>query len=393
MAHRYRMYPTDADVPMMVEHCAHRRFMWNLALEQFNMYRAAWGRTPNDAERCRQLTELRGALPWLAAGCSKAQQQALRDFDRACQDWWSGRQGRPLWRKQGIHESFRIAAVKVQVLNRKWATVNVPKVGYVKFRLSRPLPEKYGMADVTCDRAGRWYVSFRAGQPVFEREQTGAAVGIDLGVAHGVTTSDGCHTSPAGLTAGEKARLLRLQRKLARQQKGSGRYETTRLAIAKLKAREVDRRKDWVEKESTGIVRENDVVVFEALKIGNMTRSARGTIDNHGTNVAAKAGLNCAVLAVGWGDLRRRVKDKAGAATSPVQVVEVNPAFTSQRCATCAHTSKENRESQAVFRCTQCGHTANADVNAAINILAAGLAVHGRGDPPGVCEASTINAA
>lgn len=236
-------------------------------------------------------------------------------------------------------------------------------------------------------------MSFAAAQPDFERQATGAVVGVDLGVTHGLTTSDGRHSSPVGLTPGETARLLRLQRKMARQQKGSARREATRLAIAKLRAREADRRKDWVETESTALVRSNDVVAFEALKVANMTRSARGTIDNPGSNVAQKAGLDRAILAVGWGDLRRRVKDKASAATSPVEVAEVNPAFTSQRCAVCGHVAPESRESQSRFRCVACNHTANADVNAAINILAAGLAVHGRGDPPGVCEASTTNAA
>lgn len=377
----------------MVEHCAHRRFVWNLALEQLNMYRPAWGPTPNSAVRMRQLTELRAELPWLAAGSQIAQQQTLRDFDRACRDWWSGLRGRPRWRVRGSHESFRIGEIRIRALNRKWASVHVPKVGYVRFRLSRPLPAKFGMADVTCDRSGRWHVSFRAPQPASERQATAVAVGVDLGVVHGVTTPDGRHSSPAGLTSGESARLLRLQRKMARQVKGSNRREATRLAVAKLRAREVDRRKDWVEKESTALVRGADVVVFEALKITNMTRPARGTVDAPGTNVAQKRGLNRAILAAGWGDLRQRTKDKAAASTPPVQIIEVNPAYTSQRCSACGHIASESRESQSRFRCVACGHAANADVNAATNILAAGLAVHGRGDPPRACEASTINAA
>ncbi len=111
-----------------------------------------------------------------------------------------------------------------------------------------------------------------------------------------------------------------------------------------------------------------------------MVRTARGTIEAPGVNVAAKGGLNRAIHAQGWGMFRRRLQDKA--ATYDVAVVAVNPAHTSQRCAVCGHTAPDNRENQAVFRCQACRHQANADVNAAVNILAAGLAVTGRGGTP-----------
>ena len=164
-----------------------------------------------------------------------------------------------------------------------------------------------------------------------------------------------------------------MQRTLARATRGSNRRGRVRHAIARLRARERDRRTDWAEKVSTDIARRFDVIRVEDLKIGNMTRSAKGSRENPGRNVRAKAGLNRGILGSGWGLLVRRLQDKA-----PGRVEKVRPALTSQRCSACGQVDRDSRESQAVFRCTACGFACNADVNAAINI-AAGHAVTARG--------------
>ena len=144
-------------------------------------------------------------------------------------------------------------------------------------------------------------------------------------------------------------------------------------AIARLRARETDRRKDWVEKVSTDLARRFDTIRVEDLQIGNMTRSSRGTPGDPGRNVRAKAGLNRGILGSWWGLLVRRLADKA-----PGRVEKVRPALTSQRCSACGQVDPKSRKSQAVFRCTACGFAGHADVNAAINI-AAGHAVTARG--------------
>ena len=115
------------------------------------------------------------------------------------------------------------------------------------------------------------------------------------------------------------------------------------------------------------------MIRVEDLKIKNMTRSAKGTPENPGRNVRAKAGLNRGILGSGWGLLVRRLQDKA-----PGRVEKVRPAFTSQRCSACGHVDPNSRESQPRFVCTACGFACHADVNAAINI-AAGHAVTARG--------------
>lgn len=395
MAHRYRLRPTTDQASRFTEHCAHARFVWNLALEQTNLYSVQRGPAPNNAERGRQLAEAR-QHSWLGEGSSTVQQQALRDFDQAMKNWWGGTHGRPTWRTRQSHNSFRVRDVKVRKVNARWGAIFVPKIGYVGFRLSRPMPDDFGMATISVDHSGRWHVSFTAPQPDFVRSPTGAEVGLDLGIKRSVTSSEGEHHDlPALLTPGEAQRKRRLQRRSARQTKGSARCERTLRSLARIAAREVDRRKDWIEKTTTDLVRRFDFVAIEDLRVKNMTRSAAGTAETPGTGVARKRGLNREIQRQAWSAFRRRLEQKAEAATSPVTVVAVNPAFTSQRCAACGHTEKGNRESQARFSCLVCGHQANADVNAAINILAAGHAVSGRGGTPHQrpCEASTIQAA
>jgi putative transposase len=200
-------------------------------------------------------------------------------------------------------------------------------------------------------------------------------VGVDRGVTVSVALSTGELLYAPRLHSREAERLRRLQRRLARARHGSHRRERTKLAIARLRARDADRRRDWVEKTTTDVARRFETIRVEDLNLRAMTRSAQGTRDCAGTNVAHKRGLNRAISRQGWGLLVARLKHKA------VGRLELVPAaYTSQRCCHCGHVAPENRKSQAVFQCVACGASPyNADVNAARNI-AAGRAVTARGD-------------
>ena len=238
------------------------------------------------------------------------------------------------------------------------------------------------------DRAGRWHIAFAVIPAPIPPPGNGQAVGIDRGVAVSAALSTGDLLRCPALTARERTRLRRLQRRLARAARGSNRRGRVKHAIARLRARETDRRTDWAEKASTGIVRRFDVIRVEDLQITNMTRSAKGTRENPGRNVRAKAGLNRGILRSGWGLLVRRLAEKA-----PGRVEKVRPALTSQRCSACGQVDRDSRQSQAVFRCTACGFACHADVNAAINI-AAGHAVTARGGDGAarLCEPRTSTA-
>jgi putative transposase len=304
------------------------------------------------------------------------QQQAIRDHAQAMARFFAGACRRPRWRRRGEDEGFRIVAVgpgDMRRLNRRHGEVKIPKVGWVRFRWSRAVPAGVRSFRVTQDRVGRWHVAFAHVPVPVPGPGTGQVVGIDRGVAVSAVLSTGESLRVPGLSRREAARLRRLERKLAKARRGSARRGTVKAAVARLKAREADRRKDWAEQASTGIARRFDVIRVEDLDIRAMTRSARGTADAPGRNVAAKAGLNRGILRSGWGLLVRRIADKA-----PGRVEKVPPAFTSQCCSACGHVAAESRESQALFRCVACGFACNADMNAARNI-AAGHAVKARG--------------
>jgi transposase len=376
---RYRLLPTPAQQAVLRDHCGHARYVWNLAIEQHSHWHPGRGNAPGYLEQCRQLTQARAENPWLAAGSQTVQQQALRDFAQAMKAFFdpANPAGRPSWRKAGRDEGFRIVGRggqwDVRRVSRHVGQVWVPKAGWVRFRWSRAVPPGAKSYRVRMDRAGRWHVAFAVIPAPVPAPGNGQTVGIDRGVAVSAALSTGDLLHCPGLTARERTRLRRLQRKLARAKRGSNGRGRARHAIARLRARESDRRKDWAEKVSTDIARRFDLIRVEDLQIANMTRSAKGTRENPGRNVRQKAGLNRGILGSGWGLLVRRLEDKA-----PGRVEKIRPALTSQRCSACGQVDRGSRESQAVFRCTACGFAGNADVNAAINI-AAGHAVTARG--------------
>jgi putative transposase len=306
------------------------------------------------------------------------QQQALRDFAQAMQNFFAGTHRRPRWRKAGVHEGFRQVGLKphhVERLNRRFGRVWVPKVGWVRFCLSRPVPEGVRSYRVTRDRAGRWHVAFAHIPDPIAGPGDCSVVGIDRGVTVSAALSTGELLRVPGLCSGESKRLKVLQQRLARCKPGSNRRAKTKRAIAKLKARERDRRRDWVEKTTTDLARRFDVIRVEALDVRAMTRSARGNLEQPGTRVVQKRGLNRGISRSGWGQLVARLQHKALG-----RVEKIPAAYTSQRCSACGHVASGNRKSQAVFECEACtAGRCNADVNAARNI-AAGRAVTARGD-------------
>ena len=374
---RFRLLPTSEQEEALTSHCRDARYVWNLAVEQQRHWQPG-RKAPGYVEQAAQLTEARCEYAWLRSGSQTVQQQALRDFAQAMQNFFSGAHRRPTWRKAGVHEGFRQVAVKphhVVRLNRRFGRVWVPKVGWVRFRLSRPVPEGIKSYRVTPHPAGRWHIAFVHIPDPICGPGDGSVVGIDRGVAVSAALSTGELLHAPSLTRGEAKRVKVLQQRLARAKRGSNRRARTKRAIAKLKARETDRRKDWVEKATTHIARRFDTIRIEALDVRSMTRSARGTVEKPGVRVAQKRGLNRAIRRSGWGLLAARLQHKAYG-----RVEQIPAAYTSQRCSACGHVAPENRKSQAVFECEACtAGRCNADVNAARNI-AAGRAVTARGD-------------
>jgi transposase len=366
---------------MRERHCTDARYLWNLAVEQFRYrerrQRGTTGRSaPGPAARQKQLAEARQEFEWLGGGSSSVQQQALRDFDRAAQACFDGNAKEPTWRKRGKSEGFCVRDTKVVAHSRRWAQIAIPKLGWVKFKLSRALPAgKLGMARITCSPSGHWHVSFPAPQQVVaDAGRTGKSIGIDRGVATTIATSDKQMFRAPKMRKREQAKLARLERQKAHRRRGSARRKAVVQQIAALHETVADRRRDWVEKITTRIAANYDFVAVEQLPVRNMVRRPTPKPDprNPGqylpNGAAAKAGLNKNIYANCWGMFARRLGQKMKA--SGTTLVAVSARYSSQECRKCGHTVKENRESQAVFLCVGCGHGDHADRNAAEIVLA-----------------------
>ena len=266
---------------------------------------------------------------------------------------------------------FTIKYLQVRRLNKRNAEVLIPKLGYVRFRLSVKWEDvqQAKSARITC-KNNRWHVSFTT--PPRPKKTTGKGiVGIDRGVAVTAMTSDG-QRFQAPKAEKQKARYEKLQRVLSTKAKGSKNRKKVLDKMADTRFKAGNQRKDWLEKTTTTLAGTYDVVVLEDLRVKDMTKRVAPKQDEQGNFLpngqAAKRGLNRAILGSLWGELKTRLADKTTVVLCPA-------AYTSQRCSVCGHVAPENRKTQAEFACLACGHSENADLNAAKNIRNAGIAL------------------
>jgi putative transposase len=372
-ANTYRLYPTPEQAHQMAQIAGSCRFVFNLALEQ----RRDWwkpGRTFNFASQCREVTMLRAEVDWLKAAPVHSLQQALKDLDRAYQNWWAGRAEYPTPRKKGLNDSFRFpdpVSIEVERTGKSSGRIKLPKLGWLRFRGWYAIPGDICNATVS-RRAGQWHVAVQWQREVAEPLPSELqVVGIDRGITVFAALSDG--TSIAPVNHGKKAlrALRKAQRNLSRKKRGSSNRRKAIRRVAKIQMRVANARKNFLHEQTTAIAKNHGTVVVEALKVRNMSTSAKGTVAEPGKMVRQKAGLNRAILDQGWGTFNRflgyKLADRGGG------LIEVPAVYTSQTCAQCGVVDARSRRDQARFVCTGCGHEANADTNAAINILQRGL--------------------
>ena len=368
--YRYRLKTDAINANALARFAGSCRYVWNKALDLQHKRLA-------DGSACLSYVEMNAALQtwkadptslWLKDTPAQALQQALMALDCALKDCFdkSSVKRFPRFKKKGLHDAFRYP----QGFKLDGSRVYLPKVGWLGFYKSRAwegVPK-----NVTVSRHGaHLFISVQCeidtALPVHPSQ---TAVGIDMGIRRFATLSDASFFEPLHSFKKLEAKLARAQRKLARKTRGSSNWQKQRDRIGKVHIQIADARSDYLHKISTAISKKHAVVVLEDLRVVNMSRAARGTLEKPGRNVAAKSGLNKSILDQGWGEFRRQLDYKtlwAGGQLVPA-------AYTSQSCHVCGHVDKGNRKTQADFVCLACGLSANADYNAALNILAAGQA-------------------
>lgn len=381
-AYKFLLRPTVKQTQTLAACLEDHRLLYNAALEE---RREAYRRarvTVRYGDQSAQLKHIRSADPDQARWSFSSQQATLRRLNRAFDGFFrrikAGKTpGYPRFKGRGW-----------------WDTVEWPKdgdgcrwnptpdgpvrvylqgVGHVRVHAHRKVEGR--VKTISVKREGsRWFAVLSCDDvPTETLPPVNAPVGVDMGVASFLTTSDGAQIpNPRPLeTSGD--RLVVAQQALSRCKRGSNRRRKVRARVAAIHRKVRRQRLDHAHKTARWLVQHHDVITHEALRIANMTRSASGTIEAPGTNVAAKSGLNRSILDAGWGVFLRVLASKAESAGR--LVIAVNPAITSRTCPACGHCAAENRLTQADFTCVRCGYTGHADVVGATNILRAGLAL------------------
>ena len=308
---------------------------------------------------------------WLKDAPSQPLQQSLKDLERGYKNFFQKRAAFPRFKKRGQNDAFRYPqGVKLDQANNR---ISLPKLGWVRYRNSREIIGE--VKNVTVSQScGKWYVSiqteYEVADPVHNAE---SIVGLDAGVTKLATLSDGTVYHPVNSFKANQRKLAMLQRQLSRKVKFSANWQKQKRKIQRHHSHIANIRRDYLHKVTSEISKNHAMIVIEDLKVGNMSKSAKGTSEQHGRNVRAKSGLNRSILDQGWYEMRRQLEYKQ--LWRGGHVIALPPAYTSQRCACCGHTAKENRQTQSKFVCQVCGYTENADINGARNILAAGHAV------------------
>jgi len=372
-AFKYRLKANSEQVALFVKQAGCCRFVWNKALSIQKQRLDAGEKLLSFAELSKMLTAWRreDVIEFLSTAQVQSMQQTLKNLHRAIAESFNknSKNRFPKFKKKSrCRDSFKYP----QNIRVSGDMVFLPKIWLVRFIKSRDVEGKIKNATVS-KRGEHWYVSIQTEidipNPV---HPSTSSVGIDLGITRFATLSDGSFFSPLNSFKELENKLSNEQRKLSRKVKFSANWNKQKKKITKIYGKNADSRKDYLHKASTTISKNHAIVYVEDLKIANMSRSASGTKDAPGRNVKAKSGLNKAILDQGWFEFRRQLEYKL--LWSGGRLIKVPPQNTSRTCPECGCISKENRKTQAVFKCIECGFKENADYVAAINIKRAGHA-------------------
>ena len=353
--------------------CGSSRFLWNKCLA-LNLERLEKGQSIlwyQELAFWLTLWKQSDEYGFLKECPSQVFQQKIRDLERAFKDCFDKTQPLkrlPVFKKKGRGDGIRFPQ-GFKIVGRR---IFLPKLGWIGFYKSRQISGK--IKNITISKRGeRWYASIQVEQMIeIPRHPSDSEIGIDAGIICFAAFSDGTTIEGVNIFRMHQDRLAKEQRKLSRKQKGSQNWKKQKKKISGLHHTITNARKDFLHKLSTKISKSQARVYVESLQIRNMSASARGTLEDPGRNVKAKSGLNKSILDQGWYEFHRLLQYKLD--WQGGSLVEVDYRNTSQRCSCCGHTEKRNRKSQEIFKCLNCGHEENADVNAAINILTAGQA-------------------
>jgi putative transposase len=379
-AFKYELMPNGETQRQLRRFAGSCRFVYNkaLALQQAN--HEAGEKFIGYVAMAKHLTAWRNGeeTPWLKDAPVHPLQHALKDLEKAYKNFFAKRTDFPRFKRKGSGDSFRYPDPKQIKLDQSNSRIFLPKLGWIRYRNSRDVLGELRNVTVSCN-GGKWFVSIQTQREVeISPSAATTAVAIDMGIARFATFSDGTYLEPCNSFKTKAAKLAQYQRRMAHKQKFSNNWKKAKAKVQKIHTQIANARRDFLHKATHTISKNHAIVFVEDLQVRNMSKSAAGTAENPGKNVAQKSGLNKAILDQGWGEFRRQLDYKM--AWNGGMLFAVPAHYTSQTCPCCAHVSKDNRKTQAQFVCVECGYENNADVVGAINVLERGHRLLACGD-------------
>jgi putative transposase len=352
-----------------------RRFVFNKALGFQIQNHAVGGKYLSYETMAGYLTAWRNdpETAWLKDAPYHCLQQALKDLHKAYVNFFEKRAAFPQFKKKGKSgDSFRFPDPKQIKLDASNNRLFLPKLGWINYHNSRKI--KGDLRNVTVSvKAGKVFASIQTQREVLDRPPLSTkSIGADVGITNLVTTSDGARFAPLNPFKIMACKLIKLQRQMSHKVKFSKNWKKIKAKITKLHAHIANMRKDYLHEITATLSKNHALVAVEDLQVGNMSASAKGTVDNPGKNVNAKAGLNRSILDQGWGEFFRQLEYKME--WNHGWMVKVPAHYTSQTCPCCGHVSRDNRKTQEKFLCVECYYENHADVVGAINVLDRALA-------------------
>lgn len=348
--YKYKLNPNNSQLKIFEEWINTCRLIYNLTLEQKDYAYSSKKYNVSKYESYNQLPELKNEFTFIKNVYSDVLQEVIDRVYKSYDKFYKGG-GFPKYKKKGLYNSFTFKR-GIFIINNK---VKLPKIGLVKFFNSRDINGTIKTATISKELKG-WFISITFDTPIINRYCDNQAVGIDVGIKHFLTLSDGSFIDSPYFLEPKLKELKRLQRKLSRQVKESNSRNKTKYQISKLYLKITNSRKDFNQKQSTIICDKFSEVYIEDLKIQNM--------------VKLNSTLSRRMLDNSFYSFRLMLEYKLKYQSKIFKVI--HPAYTSQKCNECGCISKDNRLTQSEFVCTSCGSISNADLNAAKNILALG---------------------
>lgn len=354
-SYKFRLYPTNEQGVKFIQHFGAVRFVYNWALEQKMKAYETEKKTLSRFDLNKMLPDLKRDNEWLKEPIAQSLQSCLIDLESAFTKFFREKKAFPKFKsRKNPAQSFHIPQyLQVDFENN---TIKLPKIGFVKAKLHRQFEGVLKTSTVSMNSAGQFHISILVDdakdtptKQLFEEQTT---VGIDVGLKHFATLSDGTKVENPKHTFKSSKKLTILQRRLSRKQKGSSNRNKARLAVAKQHLKVANQRQDFLHKLTSKLVSENQAIAVETLNV-------KGMLKNHK--------LAKSISDVSWSEFFRQLEYKAEwYGKTVLKIGQFEPS--TKICNVCGHYNHEMTLSVREWKCTECGAVHDRDINAALNI-------------------------